>query len=126
MSIPVSGVLRVLMSMVAVAPIVVPLVFGEKYRAVVGILFVLSLCPPIRFLSTSMGSALLTDEHNRYRVYAMAWATLVAVALNALLIPRFAELGAAWATVIAELVLLAGTWHGVRHFHRARREKGHQ
>jgi len=118
--------LAVSVSMVAVAPIVVPLVFGEKYRAVVGILFVLSLCPPIRFLSTSMGSALLTDEHNRYRVYAMAWATLVAVALNALLIPRFAELGAAWATVIAELVLLAGTWHGVRHFHRARREKGHQ
>jgi len=54
-------------------------------------------------------------------VYAMAWATVVAVLLNTILIPRFGEIGAAWATVVAEIVLLAGTWHGVRHFHRAKR-----
>ena len=102
------------------APFVVPLVFGEAYRGVVSILLVLALCPPIRFLSTAMGAALLTDDHMRYRVYSMAWATVVAIALNAALIPRFAEMGAAWATVAAELVLLAGTWHGVRHFTRAK------
>jgi O-antigen/teichoic acid export membrane protein len=106
--------------LVAVSPFVVPFVFGEDYRGVVSILVVLALCPPIRFLSTAMGAALLTDSHMRYRVYAMAWATVVAIALNAALIPRFAEMGAAWATVIAELVLLAGTWNGVRHFHRAK------
>ena len=50
----------------------------------------------------------------------MAWATVVAVLLNAALIPNFGELGAAWATVTAELVLLAGTWHGVRRFVRAK------
>jgi O-antigen/teichoic acid export membrane protein len=107
-------------ALVAAAPFIVPLVFGEEYRSVARILMVLALCPPIRFLSTAMGSALLTDSHMRYRVYAMAWATLVAIGLNAALIPRFAEMGAAWATVAAEIVLLAGTWHGVRHFQRAR------
>ena len=103
-----------------VSPYVVPLVFGEAYQGVVRILIVLSLCPPIRFLSTAMGSALLTDTHMRYRVYAMAWATGVAILLNAALIPKFGEMGAAWATVTAELVLLVGTWHGVRRFRRAK------
>ena len=56
-------------------------------------------------------------------VYAMAWATLVAVGLNAALIPRHGEMGAAWATVVAELILLAGTWHGVRRFYRDKRPK---
>ena len=103
-----------------VSPYVVPLVFGEAYQGVVRILIVLSLCPPIRFLSTAMGSALLTDTHMRYRVYAMAWATGVAILLNAALIPKFGVMGAAWATVTAELVLLVGTWHGVRRFRRAK------
>ncbi|KGQ19837.1 Membrane protein [Lysobacter dokdonensis DS-58] len=102
------------------SPFVIPLVFGEAYRGVVAILLVLSLCPPIRFLSTAMGSALLTDSHMRYRVYAMAWATGVAILLNGALIPDFGVMGAAWATVTAELVLLAGTWYGVRHFRRAK------
>ena len=105
-------------ALVVVAPWIVPLVFGEAFAKVVDILFVLALCPPIRFLSTSIGAALLTDVHMRYRVYAMAWATAVAVGLNAALIPRFGEMGAAWATVVAELVLLAGTWYGVRRFYR--------
>jgi O-antigen/teichoic acid export membrane protein len=107
-------------SLVVVAPFVVPLVFGKAYASVTTILMVLALCPPIRFLSTAMGSALLTDSHMRYRVYAMAWATVVAIGLNAALIPGWSEIGAAWATVAAEIVLLGGTWHGVRHFHRAK------
>ncbi|HVI25168.1 MAG TPA: polysaccharide biosynthesis C-terminal domain-containing protein [Xanthomonadaceae bacterium] len=103
------------------SPWVVPLVFGESYRGVVAILMVLALCPPIRFLSTAMGAALLTQDNMRFRVYAMATATVVAIGLNALLIPRYAEQGAAWATVVAEAVLLLGTAVGVRRFHRLQR-----
>ena len=108
------------LAMILVAPFVVPVVFGEAFGKVTRILFVLALCVPIRFLSTSMGAALLTDDHIRYRVWAMAWATGVAIALNAALIPTFGEEGAAWATVVGEAVLLAGTWHGVRRFVRAK------
>jgi O-antigen/teichoic acid export membrane protein len=109
------------LALVVVAPWVVPLVFGERYRGVVGILMILAFCPPIRFLSTAMGSALVIDEHMRLRVYAMALATVVAVVANALLIPRFGAHGAAWATVTSELVLLAGTWWGVQTFNRPQR-----
>jgi O-antigen/teichoic acid export membrane protein len=83
---------------------------------------ILAFCPPIRFLSTAIGAALLTENHMRFRVYAMAVATLVAIVLNALLIPRFGEQGAAWATVVGETVLLAGMALGVRRFHRIKRE----
>lgn len=104
-------------ALVIVSPLAVPLVFGARYQGVVAILMILAVCPPIRFLSTSIGAALLTEDHMRYRVYAMAVATLVAIVLNVLLIPRFSGIGAAWATVAGELVLLLGTAQGVRRFH---------
>lgn len=107
--------------LVLFGPWLVPLVFGEEYRRVAAILTVLALCPPIRFLSTAMGSALLTEDHMRFRVYAMALATVAAIAGNVLLIPTFGEMGAAWATVFAETVLLLGTGLGVRRFTRIQR-----
>jgi O-antigen/teichoic acid export membrane protein len=107
--------------LVLFGPWLVPLIFGEEYRRVSTILMVLALCPPIRFLSTAMGSALLTENHMRFRVYAMALATVAAVAGNLLLIPTFGVMGAAWATVIAETVLLLGTGLGVRRFTRIQR-----
>lgn len=97
-----------------VSPWLVPLAFGPEYDDVAGLLAVLAICVPLRFLSTSVGSALLTENHMRYRVLAMLVATLVAVALNAWAIPRFGTMGAAWATVIAEATLLLSMWLGLR------------
>ena len=50
----------------------------------------------------------------------MALATLAAIAGNLLLIPVAGEIGAAWATVVAEAVLLLGTYAGVRRYARQR------
>jgi O-antigen/teichoic acid export membrane protein len=97
-----------------VSPWLVPLAFGPEYDDVSRLLAVLAICVPLRFLSTSVGSALLTENHMRYRVLAMLVATLVAVALNAWAIPRFGTMGAAWATVIAEATLLLSMWVGLR------------
>lgn len=102
------------LALAALAPWLVPLAFGEAYRGVAAILAILAACVPIRFLSTAVGSALLTGHQMRYRVRAMLAATVVAVAMGVLLIPRYAEHGAAWAAVVAEAVLLAMMWHGVR------------
>jgi O-antigen/teichoic acid export membrane protein len=102
------------LGLAATAPWLVPWIFGEDYRLVASILMVLALCVPIRFLSTSVGSALLTGGHMRYRVRAMAWATIAAVVLNVLLIPKFNEFGAATATVAAEILLLLSMYLGVR------------
>jgi O-antigen/teichoic acid export membrane protein len=106
-------------ALAAAAPTLVAIAFGEGYRRVAGILAVLALCVPIRFLSTAVGAALLTEDHMRYRVRAMAMATVVAVALNAVLIPFFDEFGAASATVASEAVLLLAMYRGVRRFNPA-------
>jgi len=92
----------------------VTFVFGEEYREVAPLLVVLALCVPIRFLATAVGSVLLTADHMRYRVWAMAAAALVAIVLNLVLVPRYLEMGAAWATVIAETVLLYAMYRGAR------------
>lgn len=99
--------------LVALSPHVT-LIFGHQYRDVAPLLVVLSICVPIRFLSTSVGSVLLTADHMRYRVWAMAAAALVAVVLNLALVPHHLEMGAAYATVIAESVLLFAMYWGVR------------
>ena len=101
-------------ALAVVSPWVVPLAFGPAFADVAGLLAVLALCVPIRFLSTAVGSALLTESHMRYRVVAMLVASLVAVALNTWAIPRHGATGAAWATVVAEAVLLLSMWLGVR------------
>lgn len=110
-------------SLVATTPWVVPLVFGVAYQPVVKILMLLSACVPIRFLSVAMGSVLLTEDHMRYRAYAMGLAAGVVIALNLMLIPRFHALGAAGATVIGEGVLLLVTYYCVNRFVKPGRDE---
>jgi len=107
------------LGLAAASPLLIPPVFGEQYRKVGAILMLLATCVPIRFLSTSVGSALLTGGHMRYRVRAMGWATAAAVTLNLLLIPRYDEFGAAAATVAAEILLLFSMCAGVREIKRS-------
>lgn len=99
-----------------VAPMLVPIAFGPEYIGVVPILTVLALCPPIRFLSTAVGSVLLTGTHMYYRVVMMALAAATTIILGFILIPSHHELGAAYAIVAGEIVLLATTWIGARKF----------
>lgn len=105
-------------ALVLVGPLAVPIVFGQAYRDVIPILMVLALCAPIRFLSTAVGSALLTENHMRYRVLAMLAATVAVIVLNVVLIPSFGGMGAAVATVVGELALLLITFYCVHRFVR--------
>lgn len=100
---------------------VVPLVFGQAYGQVATLLLVLSPCVPLRFLTTAIGSVLLTEDHMRYRVYATAVAVVFAIGLNAVLIPPFQAMGAAIAAVIGEVVLLLVTCYCVRRFVKVNR-----
>jgi O-antigen/teichoic acid export membrane protein len=81
-------------------------VFGQAYSGLESLLRLLALCVQLSFLSTAVGSVLLTERHMRYRVAAMAISAVAAVLLNLALIPALAETGAAWATVGAEALLL--------------------
>lgn len=99
-----------------VMPVLVPIAFGPAYLGVLPILTVLAFCPPIRFLSTAVGSILLTGTHMYYKVMMMAAAAGVTIALDLLWIPQYRELGAAYAILGGEIVLLVVTWIGARKF----------
>ena len=106
--------------LVAVSPWLVPIIFGEKYRPVVHVLTVLAVCVPVRFLSTAVSSALLNEQHMRYRVLAMGLSAVMVVVFNVMLVPRYHEMGAAVATVAGEVSLLLAMFGGMRRFHARR------
>ena len=89
-----------------VAPYLVPLLFGHKYANASGLLDILAVCVPLRFLSTSVGSVLSTGDHMRHRVKLKTICAIVCIVLNVALIPHYGTTGAAVVTVITELTLL--------------------
>lgn len=92
---------------VLIAPLAIGLLFGEAYAPAAAALQVLALAVPIGALREIAVASLIArhQEHALLRVNAVA--TVVNVALNLLLIPRYGLLGAAWATVASETVRLA-------------------
>jgi len=108
-----SGV-AVSIAMVLVMPPLVPLTFGAAFIPTVDILLVFAICPPVRFLSTAVGSALLSERQMRSRVAAMLVAVGITIITNLLLIPRFGAMGAAVSLVIGEAALLISLYLAVR------------
>ena len=89
-------------------------VFGERYAGLQPLLMLLAVCVPVRFVSTAVGAVLLTEGQMAYRVGAMLAAAIAAALLNLLLIPAHGAMGAAFATLGAEVLLLLTMYHGAR------------
>ncbi|MBD9478922.1 polysaccharide biosynthesis C-terminal domain-containing protein [Pseudoxanthomonas sp. PXM02] len=89
-------------------------VFGDRYAGLQPLLMLLAVCVPVRFLSTAVGAVLLTEGQMLYRVGAMLVAAVAAILLNLLLIPSHGAMGAAFATLAAEGLLLLSMYHGAR------------
>ena len=89
-------------------------VFGHRYAGLQPLLMLMAVCVPLRFLSTAVGAVLLTEGQMAYRVGAMLAAAVAATMFNLMLIPAYGALGAAWATLAAEGLLLLAMYHGAR------------
>jgi len=90
-----------------ISPFVFPLLFGEDFLPAVDIILVLAIAIPVRFLATSIGSMLLTKNNVRIKVVLMGFVAIISIPLNIFLVRLYDVQGAAIATVIAELLLLA-------------------
>jgi O-antigen/teichoic acid export membrane protein len=89
----------------SLAPWLVPLVWGPAYGSSIPILRVLFLAAPFVFLSF-VGTFLAQALHLERLVVRIVLASVVGnILLNALVIPRFGALGAAWTTVASETTL---------------------
>jgi len=88
------------------APVLVPLLFGESYRAAVPVVQILALAVPIRFVQHGYGSVLFSQEHIRRKVGYMGQAAGASMLLLFWLAPAHGVTGAAVCAVAAELLLL--------------------
>jgi O-antigen/teichoic acid export membrane protein len=85
-------------------PLVVA-VYGDGYLAAVPSLRVLSIALPILFFNSALRQFLIARDLERHFLVVSLVMLLVNVALNTVLIPRFGGPGAAWSTLLTEVVL---------------------
>jgi O-antigen/teichoic acid export membrane protein len=90
---------------VATASFIIPIMFGPRYYDSIPVLKVLYLSVPLIYLKmVSLFSANSIHLEKRI-VKIMTISVIVNIILNSIAIPLWGALGAAWATVISEMIL---------------------
>lgn len=80
---------------------IIPAIDGGKYPGAVGVFQVLSLSAIVSLACSPHANLLLRYDAFRFLFGLCSGAIMLNVGLNALLIPRYHALGAAWATLVA-------------------------
>lgn len=95
------------------------LLYGPSYTNSIEILRLLIWCGALIFLNYMFSGLLAVIYQEKIRLWVSGFCALLNVILNLLLIPHFSMTGAAVATVITQLTLLALGYHYVsKHFHK--------
>lgn len=82
--------------------------YGEAYLAAVPAFRVLMMAIPLFFLNYALTHQLVGWDAQRRYAHITALALVANVVTNAVLLPRLGIVGAAWATVLTEMVVTAG------------------
>ena len=88
------------------APPLIIQAFGSEYQQAILYVNILALCVPLRFLSSSVASRLLSHRDMQLKVICMGGAALLNLVLNFLFIPEYGATAAAVTTVLSEGLLL--------------------
>ncbi|HBH82052.1 MAG TPA: hypothetical protein DDY39_19660 [Nitrospira sp.] len=88
--------------------LLVKLFFGEKFSESGQILSVLSICIALRFVSSSVESALMSGEYGKYRLYCQVVSTCIGVSSAYVLIAHYGINGAILSRIVTEVSLLMG------------------
>jgi len=102
-----AGLLMMAGTLVA-APAVVGLVYGAPYLPAAPALGVLALALPFFFLNYALTHQVIAWDGQRAYAAIAAGALVANLASNILLIPSQGMVGAAWSTVLTELVVMTG------------------
>jgi len=89
------------------APETFAFLYGPEFAPAVVTYQLLVLVIPVRMIGNTFSLSLVATDRQRHRMVAVAGAAALNLGLNLLLIPRWSYLGAAVATVISEVTLLA-------------------
>lgn len=94
----------VITGVILAKPIVV-FVGGEEFAEAAPILQILVIATASIFIGNLFANAVVAVDKQRQMVWAYLGAAVLAVALNLLLIPKYTYIGAAWATVVTEILI---------------------
>ena len=89
-------------------PVMMSVVFGSAYAAGIPIAQLLSVAVLFRMVNFGLSEILTTSDRQKIRILLEGGMLAVNVMLNCTLIPRYGAMGAAAATVIAEVFLFLG------------------
>lgn len=98
------------------SPYLLPVLFGPAYNDSIETLRWLSLCAPLRFMATSVGSVLVTQDHMVSKIKCMGVVAGLNIVLSLLLVPKLSIFGALVATFLSEALLLGLYYFVVRRY----------
>lgn len=99
--------LIVLLALIFNASWFIDFAFGLAYENAVKVLWILAFCIPSRYVASSVGGVLVTQNHMRRKVWLMGLTAVLNIILNLILIPKYSFYGAAISTLICQTLLLA-------------------
>ncbi|MFV3327963.1 flippase [Pseudomonas sp. NY15372] len=82
------------------------LVFGEAYRESIHLLRILAVSAPLISIALSAGATLVTSQNIRIKVKYMLAVAVFNLILNFIVIPTWGNIGAAYTTLLSNLLLL--------------------
>ena len=96
---------------IVLAPRIIEFVYGSEYVSAVTSFQILLFSIVTSFISIPYMTTLIARDERKYFVAATAAGAVVNCALNFLLIPMYLHVGAAWATVAAEVVVFCISYY---------------
>ena len=104
----------IMVVLMILGPILMPLIFGDKFIETGNVLFWLALSIPIRFLSASVGGSLVTKNNMRKKVKYQGFIALINIVLAIVLIPLYQLNGAIITTIVSESLALVFFLYGAK------------
>lgn len=108
--------LLVMLGVIVLAPFFLVWIFGHKFVGASLVTQILAVTIPLRYLASSVGNCLSTNDNMRCKMRYQMFVALVNVILNLLLIPRYGMHGAAVSAVVSEALLCLVYLYGVRKY----------
>ena len=107
-------VFPLLLGMAVLSPAIIPVVFGPRYLPAIPVLAVAAALALPKALVQPPNQALQASEQLGFLIWWSCFCGAVNIALDVLLIPRYAAVGAAWANGVAQGLAAAGIWWRAR------------
>jgi O-antigen/teichoic acid export membrane protein len=111
----IAGAAIALPAYLAIPPIVT-LVFGSKYAVTIGLVQIMLICVPIRFMTVNLAAVIVSGVSIWHKNYADLASGLFSVVCYLLLVSHDPVRGGAYAAVLTELVVLAAHYVLIDHY----------